>query len=324
MTNSIAADKSLQHLLPHAMQLIVAEQSSTGEIANYYRRDNGTFEYCFGISVSAHIADALAILDPLSQFFDAQALEEAGEQYRVALSRQALQIRSRVRRFLAWQQAADGTWRFHGNASGSSPDLATTACCAAVLIEGSTPSTLDAARYTRGFACCSDYASLLRGSDSQDAAGYVGILDAIRSLALAGGDAERLASVALQNWQRNGAPMSFPLAFAAARAWAQTRISSLADVASMAHDFVTSAQQPDGGFGGPLSSAIGLNVLMYLEGQSDKIENAATAVLQVLNSPPSRRMEALLGQQCASPALTTAFAVCALLRAARMLSVGLA
>lgn len=322
MVATVSTRSRMHELLQPALRLIAEEQVSTGEVVSYRTRENGSFEYCFSLPVSAYVADALAILDPLSQFFDAQALEQAGERFKMPAGREAIQIRRRVRRFLAWQQAADGTWRFHGSASGLDPDLETTASCAAVLTEGSGISSLDAARYVRGFARFPVRDGVLRRLTNS--ADYIGNLNAVRALALAGGDAEALASAISWHFQFTGARFDVRVAYVAARVWAQTRLGSLAVFKSAAEAFISSAQQADGGFGGPLSTVMGLSALLYLDGDNDRIDSAAAAVCRVLELPPSRRIEPLFAQQAASPALTTAIGIGALLRAAPMLRVGLA
>src|SRR5258705_3506329 len=105
-----------------AHTFLAGDQLANGEIPNYRQLLNGSWEYCFSPLMSAYVHDALGCFDPLSLWFDSMALDQVDAARRPILSRTVTKIRSRIRRFLAWQESVRGAWSIFGSGSGLSPD----------------------------------------------------------------------------------------------------------------------------------------------------------------------------------------------------------
>lgn len=101
---------------------------------------------CSNVLASTLIHDVLACFDPMSRDNDPTCLARMDPAPRKTALRYAVAIRRRIRRFVAWQESAHGGWSFYGRTSGMSSDSPTTACAAAVLLDGLGPARWSARR----------------------------------------------------------------------------------------------------------------------------------------------------------------------------------
>lgn len=162
--------------LVRALALLERRQLVHGESAAFTRDAEGALLYQPSVLPTALVHDALGALDPLSPWVVPGGLAIVPRRVRDAFVARLRALRSRSRAFVAWQEEPDGTWKRHGRASALGPDLATTACAAAVMLEGGAGTTGVALRI----------AALARFEPGGDPAGDA---HALRFLTLAGADA---------------------------------------------------------------------------------------------------------------------------------------
>lgn len=140
MTATIIAPARLSPLYMEAFLLrslpwLLRQQLSTGELL-CYRREPGhdAVPYPYPL-FSALASEALTCLDPRSAYFSPRLHDLIPASRRRACTRVVITIRWRIRYYLAAEEDAGGFWRLHGRSGTSAPDLATTACAAALLLE---------------------------------------------------------------------------------------------------------------------------------------------------------------------------------------------
>lgn len=162
--------------LVRVLALVERRQLAHGESAAFTRDAEEALLYQPSVLPTALVHDALGALDPSSPAAVPEALALVPRRARAAFAATLHRLRARARAFVAWQEEPDGTWRRHGRASALGPDLATTACAAAVLLEDGAGAAGLSARI----------ASLARFDPGRDP---VADAHALRWLALAGADA---------------------------------------------------------------------------------------------------------------------------------------
>lgn len=333
----------LHLLLTRGLDRVRRGQLATGEIPSYCRI-GGESLYCQSPLASSLVHDALACLDPFSPRFERAAagrLPEPGGRWLAAM---AVHVRRRIRDFVAWQERPDARFCFLGRGSGLAPDAATTACCAAVLLEGrpvvgrrrgvaseswrrhsralARHRAGDGRFFTYVDARGGGWAALgPRGERTGDFDRVVNA-HALRFLTLTGEPAERLpewllAEAAEWDFDEGSPDHPDPLVFAHAAARAFAPLPEREDLARALAPRVLARQRPDATFGGPLSTALALHALLDL-GVEDAALPALAAGGRALASQARRdgswRGEAYVRQGGGSSSLTTALAVTALLR----------
>jgi len=323
MLASVANQNRVRDALRGALLSIEGDQLDTGEIPNYRKLENGTWEYHFSPLVSAYVADALAIFDPLSRQFDPFLVEQAGGRWRVEVSHSAARIRRRIRRFLAWQQSADGTWRFLGRGSSLPPDRDTTACCALVLLDRiGVNSEAAAKRLEPALRRLRESAGLSSRSHSCDAApewdevlDWIASINVLRFAILACGDAEPLAQELARRYAEPGLAPVVSVLYVLGAARRQCGLPGFEPVRSSVVDALIQSQTPEGTFGGALATAMGLTALLDFGYAGPEIESAAGWLQSYMDSSSAGLTEAFCGPLCGSPAFARAVAIGALSRA---------
>lgn len=164
--------------LVRALALVERRRLAHGECAAFTRDPDGTLLYQPAVLPTALVHDALGTLESSSPAAAPGALAVVPRRARAAFAATLRRLRAGARAFVAWQEEPDGTWRRHGRASALAPDLATTACAAAVMLEGGARASGLGARV----------AALARFTPGDDPAADA---HALRFLALAGDDARR-------------------------------------------------------------------------------------------------------------------------------------
>ena len=308
-----------------ALGSIEDEQLATGEIPNYRKFENGAWEYYFSPLVSTYVFDALAIFDPRSRWFDPLVVEQVGQPSPFGLSRRAARIRRRIQRFVAWQQSADGDWRFLGRGSSLPADLDTTACCALALLDRiSVNGDVDSRRLARSFdgfakrgALSTSAGSRGSANDSDETVTLIANANVVCCLVLTGGSAETLAAEMVRLCQEDGARSTTSLAmtYVLGRAWNKCRLPSLQPLVRTCIGSLMECQTPEGIFGGPCSTAMGLTALMDFGYEGPAIAQAARWLRGCMDLSSVSILEEFCDPRCASPALTTAVAIAALCRA---------
>jgi len=309
-------------LLVRGMQVIAGEQLASGEIANYRQLGYGRSEYCFSPLASAYVHDALAAFDPLSAEFDSRALEAAGPAARIPLGRMALQIRRKIRRYLAWQQCSNETWRFFGNAGVLPADLDTTACASLALLDGVSARTSGEPeagaealeRFPMTGGLFSSPGSRPAGGEESPLLTLVANANCIACLAARGAEYRTLAAVLSERAREveSGPAGRLPFHFALAKAWRHTRAPEFEALASQEAQLLAEA----GHAGSPLAAALRLTALLDFGVEGRPALLAAAELRTWAESQPAWSCEAFVDPHCGSPALTAAVSIPALARAA--------
>jgi hypothetical protein len=308
---------SLSAALVDALSFMSGEQLPNGEIPNYRNMPNGSWEYCFSPLVSAYMHEALGCFDAFSPWLDTQALEQVDASARPAVTREATRIRRQIRRYLAWQESPEGSWRFFGAGSSLAPDVDTTACGAAALIE---PRHGGRKRdYTRSAEAlrrlCGSIVASRSGigpeiEEDLAATGRAGIL---RYFALTGFDTDGLMTALLEDLaRRSSGPCRMLFLYALVRACAQGRLSEIDDVRMPVLEEVLEQYDPARRVSGPLTAALAVHVLTRLGHEDSLYPARIDALLDWLTPVHGRRFERLGEANCGSAALTTAFLMAAL------------
>ncbi len=339
--------------LAHALAAIARSQMHSGEIPVFRRDAAGYLAYCLCPLLSTLGHDALALFDPTSRLFDRSIAAILPSVHRIPALATATMVRRKIRGFLAWQQQADGRWSFFGRSSGLSPDAATTACAAAVLLESlpvEPPDPWDAPppapaprpwrRHVEALgrhrAADGRYFTFLdphgRGYSSitpegLPRGGFDRVVNAhvLRFLALAGEDTDELrayllAEVEAGDFRTGSTDHPNPLAFfhAVARAWRQPELPDRERLAELLVPRIFELQSPDGDFGGPLSTALAILALADLDSEDDRLLLAGAALTAQATSGATWGYESYLRQGSGSASFSTCLSLAAL---GRLLSI---
>jgi hypothetical protein len=307
-----------------AHTFLAGDQLANGEIPNYRQLPNGSWEYCFSPLMSAYVHDALGCFDPLSLWFDSMALDQVDAARRPILSRTVTKIRSRIRRFLAWQESVRGAWSFFGSGSALPPDIDTTACAASALLDAPIARReRDIERPARMLLQFREPSGWLENAGSRGGrpveltAGIrtVGTANALRYLALAGMETDGLEIVLreeLDSGDRDRHRMAF--LFALVRAFRAANLD-IDTIAAAVTGETIEHYLPGSRFAGPLTTACAMHVLLDLNYEGEALLRGRDALAAILEPTAGRRMEGLADPNCGSAALTTALAMTALARA---------
>ena len=306
-----------------AHTFLAADQLANGEIPNYRQLPNGSWEYCFSPLVSAYVHDALGCFDPLSLWFDSMALDQLDAARRPILSRTVTKIRSRIRRFLAWQESVRGTWSFFGSGSALGPDIDTTACAAATLLDSPiVRRERDIERPARMLLRFREPSGWLENAGSRSGPDElaaiirnVGTANALRYMALAGMETDGLEMVLREEFDSGGRDrhrMAFLFALVRAFRAANLDIETIAPAVT---GETIEHYLPGSRFAGPLTTAMAMHVLLDLNYDGEALLLGRDALAGILAPTAGARMECLADPNCGSAALTTALAMTALARA---------
>ncbi|HEY8207055.1 MAG TPA: hypothetical protein VIG99_06230 [Myxococcaceae bacterium] len=307
---------ALDQVLIRSLSVIVRGQLGTGEMATYFRVSGGGLGYTRSTLPSAYVHDALACFDPTSMFVETPILDALPPRARGRFVRTAQRIRRRIRQFLAWQEDCTGSWRFFGRGSGVAPDADSTAAAAASMLDGRRRAPgRPWSRHVRALAEIEASPAPTTGRAAE--------ANALRLLALAGesvgGRIDELLRAAAEPLPPGAGHYATPLAHAycAARAWAQARLSRREELAALLVPRVLALQDERGGFGGPLSTALGLSALVDLGHRGPELPRARAALLDLVGAWGGWPFEALFPAGGGSLACTTALAMDVLARTAQ-------
>ena len=235
---------------------------------------------------------------------------------RPEFSRDVSHIRKRIRRFLAWQESSEGTWRFFGNGSGLAPDLDTSACAAAALLESRHGDS------ARSYAlpgqalqkACRETAS---SRETFDGLFFrAGQSNALRYFALTGLETEELADELRGEIVRGGSGGNRSLfLFTLVRAHLQGSLDGLDSIREAVIDETLQCLDPVAGAREPLTAAMATHILLDLGHEDGLFGQRVEALLDRLAPVHTRRFEALGDPNCGSAALTTAMILSAIAKA---------
>jgi hypothetical protein len=324
MKSTGMAPSHMSKVIEQGLRYLEEEQLPSGEVPNFRLLANGSWEYCFSPLPAAYVHDALSCFDPLSIWFDSQALDQVSAGSRPSFVRKVVALRRRALRFLAWQQSADLSWRFHGAGSALAPDADLTAVAATTLVDVRgrdrvTDWSLQTARI-RAFRCHDGLYGDggARGdipSESASALKFVASANVLRYYALTGEASEPLEHL-LENHVLGGAREGCRIDFlwALARACRHGQLSLLARVEDNVIRQLMRRRDSCGGFGGPLSTALAMQALLDLEYEGPELRPGYEALLRRLDPVHGRRYEGYGHDGCGSSAWTTVAIVTALAR----------
>ncbi len=332
-----AAEIAVARRTASALDAVVRGQHASGEILAYRRDRHGNHAQVRTPFVSACVHDALACFDPTSPHWLDGGLDMFPPQMVAAAARVVVEVRRRLRAFLLWQQESDGTWRAFGRGSGVDPDVSTTTAASLALAEG--PGACNPARRELEIERVLEFGSvdgpfftflkprhggygwLSDGGLPVVAFDRVVNAEVLRFLCLsryAGGDeARRLAQWLLQEAAapdaRAGSPLyPNPVVFAFALAQAAEASSGTpwhADLVTAALACTRGLQDDAGGFGGPLSTAMGATALLRLGEDGAELDAAHAAVVRARGIDDSWPYEDYAVNGFGAPAWTTALAL---------------
>jgi len=307
-----ASKPDLGKVLVRSLSIVVRGQLGTGEMATYFRQPQSGLGYTRSVLPSAYVHDALACFDPTSMFVETTVLDALPPRARSRFVQAARQVRRRIRQFLAWQEECDGSWRYYGRGSGVAPDADTIAAAAAAMLDG---------RRRAPGRPWSRHLAALSGIEASGAAstGQAAAANALRLRALVG----EAVGDRIDALLREGQPLlegaghyATPLAHAycAARAFSQARLTRREELASLLLPRVLALRDGRGGFGGPLSTALGLSVLVELGHRGPELPRARAALLGLVGAWGGWAFEAFFPGGGGSLACTTALAMDVLAR----------
>jgi hypothetical protein len=302
----------LATVLLDAIKAILREQLPSGEIATYFRFGTGALEYRRTPLISSFVHDALGSFDLKSRWVDTDVLDAlpAGTQGRFV--RAAALVRSRIRRFLLWEEGNEGGWWFNGRGSGVGPDGDTTACVAAAVLQA--PRRKPSPRWRTHTGV------VMTHLDGQGNGGcdFIARVNILRFLALIGEPVDTLSASILAALRRHDTAATgryaHPLvaAFCVARTWAHAALPGRAEVAELLlPDLLARAKEtPD--FGGPLGGALALNALQDLEYSGPETIALGQYLLDSALPRGGWTYSAFLENGGGTPAFSTAVAMVAL------------
>jgi hypothetical protein len=332
------SEQQLERTLLQAWQYVLRGQHPNGEIVSFRRDHEANYQYLRSPFVSTFVHDALGGFDHTSPLVQPGCLELVSKRYRTRFQGEVIEVRRRIRGFLAWQQEADGWWRFFGRGSGIDPDVNTTVCAAAALLEQQGARWAERRQQSwaavRQFRAAEGrYFTFLKprqgGYGWLNPGGWpvVGFdrvvnADVLRYLCLVDeGEGQIrpllhfvLSEVESGAW-RKGTPvypnyLSFP--FAVARAWRQGGLPEKEEVARQLVPELLAQQQERGDFGGPLSTAFAAAALINLGYRGPALERACRSLVWDLGRSFDVLYEDFVIDGFGSPALTAAMAMACL------------
>lgn len=308
-------EPDLGEVLVRSLTVLTRGQLLTGEMATYFRQPSGGLAYARSPLPSAYVHDALACFDPTSTFVETAVFDTLPPPSRGRFVRAIQHLRRRVREFLAWQEGNTGAWRFYGRGSGVPPDVDTTAAAATALLDGR--------RRTLRRPWVRHVGALAEiEAQRADLTGRAASANALRLLALVGEDVDSRVDALVR---QAGEPLASgaghyatPLAtaYCTARAWTQAHLPRRDELEALLLPQVLALQEPGGGFGGPLSTALGLSALVDLGYRGPEVRRARAALLGLVGAWGGWAFEPFLPGGGGSLACSTALAMGILARTA--------
>ena len=305
-------DIDVRAALVRSLHVLVRGQLPTGEIAAYFRHGASALGYTRSPVPSAYVHDALACFDPASSRVQTAILELISASGRVGFVRAVRAVRQRIRRFLAWQEECDGRWRFFGRGSGVAPDADTTALAACALLDVQRRTA-----YQPWRAHAEVVSSMLDTTAGLDLAAAG---NGVRFLASVGYPVEGHVAALLRRLEDGGFTQldrdCLLPAYCLARAWTEGGLPDRSRLDALILPGVLATQRDDGSFGGPVSTAFGLSVLLESKPESDERRGAEQALRSSIGEHGGWAFEPLLPSGAGSLACSTALAMSTLARAA--------
>jgi hypothetical protein len=327
--------------LAAGLESVARGQHPRGELLSFRRDADGNYAYVRSPFLSTFVHDALACLDPTSPGWHEGGVDLFPERLQGRLLRGVLELRRRTRGYLIWQQEAEGWWRFFGRGSGVDPDVNSTACASLALLEGhSLHSPLRRQRQRSlvlsfrsadgpfftflkpgwgGYGWLSDSGVPVVGFDrvvNAEVLHFLGRIDG-GSSAAAAALAEWLLDQAATAGPATGSPLypnpvCFP--YVLARALEAPGVPRRQALTAAALGLLLRQQRADGGFGGPLSTAMGASALLTLGHRGPELAAARLAVLRCRGANDSWPYEDFVVHGFGAPAWTTALSIAFLVR----------
>lgn len=333
---SARADGGLAELVARGVSQLLAQQLPSGELPTYRRIPTGGKLYAPSPCLAALMHDALAPLDPGAPEACPAGLATLAPAARLIAQRGAAWLRTRLRRFLAWQEEADGVWRFYGRASALPPDAVTSACALAALRDApGVPERLTrhAAALQRFRQADGTFATYVEDGrafawiddDGRRLPGVEPLAQAhvLRALALAGAHDDALlewvcTALEAPDLDAGSREQPDPIFFvqAVARAWAQAGLPERKRIAARCLPFLLARRHDDGGFGGDLRGALACRALLDLGYEGDALDAPLRQLRGGASSSGEWPYEPFLAGGHGSSAFTTAFALGALVAGA--------
>lgn len=339
--DSTGAGAVLARRLARGLDAVARGQHPSGEMLSFRRDPHGNYAYVRSPFVSTFVHDALACFDPTSPGWLDGSLEVFPERAQGQFVRTLVELRRRIRGFLIWQQEAAGYWRFFGRGSGIDPDVNSTACASLALFEGHgvrsmTRWELQQSSILSFRSAEGPFFTFLKprhggyGWLSETGVPVVGFdrvvnAEVLRYLCRVGGGAtEEARSVA--GWLLDRAtgpegdagsplyPNPVSYAYVTSRALEAPGVPLREELRDATLGLVLRLQRPDGGFGGPLSTAMGATAMLALGYRGDELAAARLAVLRAGASGDSWPYEDFIVQGFGAPAWTTALSIAFLAR----------
>lgn len=335
---SQSAGAVLARRLLRGVETVTRGQHPSGEILSFRRDAAGNYVYLRSPFVSTFVHEALECFDPTAPGWLDGSLALFPEGSERELTRTIVALRRRIRGFLSWQEEGCGYWRFFGRGSGIDPDVNSTACAVLALLAGhGTPSL---SRWERQQALilalrsrAGPFYTFLKpgrggyGWLNDDGLPVVGFDRAVNAEVLRFlVRAERPEAVPLAEWlleetsgrdARTGSPLyPNPVAFAyvLGRALQEPAVPYHKPLAEALLRLLLDLQRADGGFGGPLSTAMGATTLLTLSHHGAASEAARLAVLRSCGPDDAWPYEDFVTHGFGAPAWTTALSISFLAR----------
>ena len=319
--------------LASAIEAVRHGQHPNGEMLSFRRDPSGGYAYVRSPFLSTFVHDALGCLDPTSSTWLEHGDDLLPTALQAQLVRSVVELRRRIRSYLIWQQEAAGYWRFFGRGSGLDPDVNSTACASVALLDGY--GVVSVARWelqqdvllsfrspTGPFFTfikprCGGYGWL--SETGVPVVGFDRVVNAevLRCLSRIGRGAT-VEATTLADWLYGevigtdaaaGSPLyPNPVSFAyvASRALEGSNVDRHEELTAALRDLTRRLQRPDGGFGGPLSTAMGAMTLLTLRELGPELAAARLAVLRAADGASVWPYEDFVVHGFGAPAWTTA------------------
>jgi hypothetical protein len=321
-----------------ALDAIEHGQHPNGEILSFRGDEHGDYTYVRSPFVSTFLHDALGCFDPESPRWLDGSVELFPSALQVRVVRTATELRRRIRAFLIWQQEPAGTWRFFGRGSGIDPDVNSTACALVCLREGH--GIRNVSRWELGRSAVLSFRSAEGpfftfrkarqggyGWLSETGVPVVGFdpvvnADVLRYLCGIGSpETAALSAWVLARLRSEEAALGSPLypspvclAFVVARALEEDDVPRRGELEDAALALTRSLQRSDGGFGGPLATAMGATALLTLGARGEDLDAARRAVVRAGDPGGGWPYEDFVVHGFGAPAWTTALSLAFLAR----------
>jgi hypothetical protein len=299
-------DAPIGRVLTRSLEIVRRGQMATGEVAGYYRRSD-SLAYLRSVLPSVFVHEALAFFDPTSPSVDTTVFDAILKQDRLRFLHTITRTRAKIRGYLCWDESSDGNWRFFGRAGGIPADADATASAATALLDARRTSTVP--RWQRHVE------ALRKLPASEDLATEANV---IRFFAMVGEPiADRLgllleaidAGLLHPKKQANG---WMPL-YCVVRAWSSAHLPERERVRQKLLPIVLEGSRD--GFGGALSTALGLSLLIDLEHAGPEIDGTRARLLALRSETGVFSYEPFLPHAGGAAACSTAMAMAALARA---------